>query len=110
MYHWAVTFIAQDTEIINNANSFFTTLLSAEGGYFTLTLAVVYLPAAYILQRHADVLIESEKDETVRQEMQKKYNFNFSFLESLPRLLAILGPLLAGSVGELIVRISQNAK
>lgn len=107
MYQWSLAFILRDEQAIKVAESFYSNLLAAEGGFFTLILAAVYLPAALILRSRADSLEGLPEENAEKEKQLKDYNLTFSFAESLPRLLAILGPLLAGPVGELFSRLSQ---
>jgi cytochrome b561 len=107
MYQWSLAFILRDEQAVKVAESFYSSLLAAEGGFFTLILAAVYLPAALILRSRADSLEGLPKENADKEKLLKDYNLTFSFAESLPRILAILGPLLAGPIGELFSRLSQ---
>lgn len=107
IYHWSLAFTLRDDQAIKNAESFFSNLLAAEGGFFTLVLAAIYLPTALILRRRADTLAGLPEQSLDKEKLLKDYNLTFSFTESLPRLLAILGPLLAGPIGELLSRLSK---
>lgn len=101
MYHWSLTFISRDAALTEAVKGFFTNLLSAEGGYFTLVLAAIYLPTAMILRRRAGSLIGLPESNTEQETLLKEYGLTFSLTDSLPRVVAILGPLVAGSIGEL---------
>jgi len=105
VYQWSLAFLLRDDQAVKVAERFFSDLLSIEGAYFTLVLAVVYLPAAFILQRRADSLSELPELDTEKEKVLKEYGLGFSVMQSLPRVLAILGPLLAGPVGELFSRV-----
>lgn len=97
---WTLAFISPDA--LDAAKSFHITLSSVAGGFNSLILAAVYLPAAYILQRRAELFAnELPLPPDKQEETLKSKGFTFSFRESLPRALAILGPLLAGPIGEL---------
>jgi hypothetical protein len=105
VYQWSLAFLLRDDQAVKVAERFFSDLLSIEGAYFTLVLAVVYLPAAFLLQRRADSLSELPELDTEKEKVLKEYGLGFSFMQSLPRILAILGPLLAGPIGELFSRV-----
>jgi hypothetical protein len=105
VYQWSLAFLLRDDQAVKIAERFFSDLLSIEGAYFTLVLAVVYLPAAFILQRRADSLSELPELDTEKEKVLKEYGLGFSVMQSLPRILAILGPLLAGPIGELFSRV-----
>lgn len=107
MYQWSLAFMLRDEQALKIAESFFSNLLAAEGGFFTLILASVYLPAALILRRRADSLICLAGENPDKEKLLKDYNLTFSFAESLPKIIAILSPLLAGPVGELFGRLSK---
>ena len=101
-YAWAMYFLT--TETAKSAEGFFTTLTTTIGGFFTILLAAIYLPTAYIIHKRARAVIQGDdsvaagaKDE----EMEKK-GFKFSFSETLPRLLAILAPFLTGPIADLL--------
>lgn len=84
---------------------FLSGILAIEGGFYTLVLVAVYLPAAVVLQRRARVLDALPVDEAEKEKQLQQYGLSFSFTESLPRILAILGPTLVGPVGELLNRV-----
>lgn len=95
---WTLAFISPDA--LDAAKSFYISLASVAGGFNSLILAAVYLPAAYILQRRAQLLAEALPLEK-QEEILGSNELTFSLKESLPRILAILGPLLVGPIGEL---------
>jgi hypothetical protein len=107
VYQWSLAFILRDEQSIKVAETFYSNLLASEGGVFTLMLASVYLPTAFILRRRAGSLNDLPEQNPEREKLLKDYHLTFSFTESLPRLLAILGPLLAGPVGEVFSRLSK---
>jgi hypothetical protein len=101
IYQWALAYTPQD-DAIETARNFVTSLLTLEGGFYTLVLAAAYLPAALVLQRRAQLLVGPSLDEAEEETKLKEYGMNFSLKESLPRILAILGPFLTGPVAELL--------
>lgn len=106
VYQWSLAFGSRETEAVKAAEGFFSVLLAAEGGFFTLVLAAVYVPAAFILRHRADLVSGLPEAEEDKEKELQKYNLTFSFMKSWPRIAAILGPLLAGPVGELFSRLS----
>lgn len=102
LYHWSLAYTSQDESLAKIASSFLSNILTMEGGFYTLVLAAVYLPAAVVLHRRARLLPTLPEEEPKKDEVLKQYGLSFSFTESLPRILAILGPLLVGPVGELL--------
>jgi hypothetical protein len=106
IYQWSLSFMVRDAAGLKIAEGFFANELAIEGGFFTLVLAVVYLPAALILRYQADSVSGLPDAESEREEKLKEYNLAFSFTQSLPRIAAILGPVLVGPIGELVGRLS----
>lgn len=79
-----------------------SSIVSGEAGFYTLILAGVYLPAAFILQGRARALKGLPEQPSEKDKILHDYGLNFSLTESLPRIIAILGPFLVGPVGELL--------
>lgn len=105
VYHWSLAFILREGPALKAADTFFSGLLTAEGGYFTLILAAVYLPAAFILRTRAELLTGLPEAEPEKEKVLQNYNLAFSLSQSLPRLAAILGPVLVGPIGEMFSRL-----
>jgi len=101
IYQWALAYTPQD-DALEIARNFVASLLTLEGGFYTLVLAAAYLPAALVLQRRAQVLVGLSLDEAEQEVKLKEYGLNFSLKESLPRILAILGPFLTGPVADFL--------
>jgi hypothetical protein len=100
VYQWSLAFGLRDDDAIKAAETLFSVVLTIEGGCFTLILAVVYLPAVFILRKRAEDLMDLPESE--RDKAFEEHHLNFSFSKALPRLAAILGPLLAGPVGDFV--------
>jgi hypothetical protein len=96
---------------IKTIENLFSVLTSTAAGLNTLLLASVYLPAALVLRRRAHHLAEQKAEAGAtlpdRDEWLKKQGLSLSFSEQLPRFAAILAPLLAGPVGDLIGRLTK---
>jgi hypothetical protein len=107
LFNWSKAFIPQTKESIEITEIFTSEVLSADAGFYTLILAAVYLPAAFILQARARSLTIGTIEEAEREKILKESNLTFSFTESLPRIAAILAPLLAGPVGELLSKLPK---
>jgi hypothetical protein len=100
---WTLAFIPPDAT--DAAKSFYLTLSSVTGGFNSMILAAVYLPAAYILQRRAQLLAkELSLSPEEKEKIMGSKESTFSIKESLPKILAILGPLLAGPIGDLFTK------
>ena len=101
VYQWTLAYIPQG-DFLDTAQNFVTSLLTIEGGFYTLVLAASYVPAALVLQRRALLLVDGAVDEAAREAKLKEFGLNLSFKETLPRVLAILGPFLTGPLGDLL--------
>lgn len=104
IYQWSLAYLSQDETIITVARDFISSLLTLDGGFYTLVLAAGYLPAALILQRRARLLFDESVEEMEKEKKLQEFGMTFSLKESLPRILAILGPLLTGPIGDLLTR------
>lgn len=103
---WSLAFIPPDGQ--KAATALFSGILTVEGGFLTLVLAAVYLPAAFLLQKRAESLPDLPETEPQREEALKNYNLAFSLSQSLPRIAAILGPVLVGPIGEMLGRLGSH--
>ena len=83
------------TEIAKTLNNFGTYSLAVQGGFFTLLLAVVYLPMGFVLQEKAR-LVETDEKKLSDQ------GFVADYKAIIARLVAILAPLLAGTLGTVL--------
>jgi hypothetical protein len=104
IYQWSLAYTSQEARAAKTAASFVSNLLTVEGGFYTLVLVAVYLPAAFVLQRRASLLDKLPTEEPEKEKKLQEYGMTFSFKESLPRILAILGPILVGPIGEFLNR------
>jgi hypothetical protein len=102
VYNWSLAFILRDGEGLKVAEGFFSNLLAAEGGVFTLILAAIYLPTAFILRRRAESLVGLPEQNTERETLLTDNGLTFSFKESIPKVVAVLGPFLVGTIGQLV--------
>jgi hypothetical protein len=90
--------------------SFFSVITSTAAGFNTMMLAAVYLPAAFALRRRAYRLAEERDEEATlpaREKWLQAQGLTLSSSEYLPRIAALLAPLLAGPIGELIGRLTK---
>jgi hypothetical protein len=102
IFQWSLAYTSQEEGVAEIGRNFVSVLLSMDGAFYTLILAAIYIPAALVLQRRARLLADLSVDETEKEMKLKEYGLTFSFAESVPRIIAILGPLLIGPVGELL--------
>jgi hypothetical protein len=92
--HWSVAYLQPMADhkvalfLFENLNAVTTGIVTTMGSLYTLVLAAIYLPAAIILNLQS-----------------KKKDVTLPISVHLLHLAAILGPLLAGPVGELLSRL-----
>lgn len=100
-YAWASSFIDQK-QAADHTRAFFSSVIASLGGFFTILLAAIYVPASFIIFERAKLAIRMRRVPwtDVPEELQKR-GLTFSFAESLPRILAIAAPLLTGPVAKL---------
>jgi hypothetical protein len=112
LMNWTATFYPAD-----ELNSFFSTISFVIGSAYTLLLASIYLPSYYVLQNRASIAVNASLKSTTtgslqnREDLPKDYKlqfFNFSILDSLPRILVILAPLLTGTIMEQFLNIARS--
>ena len=108
VYSWALTFVTSETA--KTAEGFFSNVTTVMGAYFTLLLAATYLPAAYIINwrarkvyEEANPAVPKTDEDAELQEMGLK----FSFVESLPKILAIAAPLLTSPIAALFTKVGS---
>jgi hypothetical protein len=104
LYQWSLAFTSREPAAVKIASSFVSSLLAVEGGFYTLVLVAVYVPAAVVLQRRAYCLRKLPTGYEEREKMFAQHGMTFSLKEALPRILAILGPFLAGPIGQFLSR------
>ncbi|MDQ1612199.1 MAG: hypothetical protein QOG00_2130 [Pyrinomonadaceae bacterium] len=105
---WGGSFWAANTPAGKEASSLITGIVSSLGISYTLALASMYLPAMLVLNARAQTLAETESPDR-QEEWLKKNGLTLSLVGHLPRLLALLGPVLVGPVGELLSRLAKLA-
>lgn len=103
---WVVTFLPPaDAEILTSS---LRTRTWAMGAFFTLVLAGTYLPSALILRKRAAATIDRVAPAEERKEHAERLGLMRSPTEWLPRLAAILAPLLAGPIGQMLQTFTKG--
>lgn len=99
--NWSLVFISPDSTPA--ATIFLTGMAAILGGFYTLLLAGIFLPAAYVLHLRAAALLKGSGFFPAAQKVKlKEAGFSLSVGDSLPRLAAIIAPALAGQLAELL--------
>jgi hypothetical protein len=84
-----------------------TTLVGTIGTFYSLMLASLYLPAVFIVRERARGVIHAAAvPAKVKTAALGETNFSTSLKDVLPKIVALLGPVLAGPVGEFLKNLS----
>lgn len=102
VFQWALAYTSQEEAALEAARMLVANLLMMDGAFYTLVLAAAYFPAALILQRRANRLLDPATEGAEREKKLKEFGLTLTWAQSFPRILAILGPMLVGPVGELL--------
>jgi hypothetical protein len=98
---WGASFLSPDGELGKTVTSLTTGIVGTLGTFFTLLIAGIYLPAALILRmRLRKVAATQDQPET----WLANNGMSLTLPQSLPRVIALIGPLLAGPLGDLLVQ------
>jgi len=112
LLNWMATFFP-----VNELKGFFSTITFVFGCAYTILLASIYLPAYYVLQNRAMIYVNASLKSTQPDSLQSKEDlpkdyklqfFSFSVMDTLPRVLIILAPLLTGTVTEQFLGIFNS--
>jgi hypothetical protein len=80
-----------------------TTTTGMVGAYYSLMLAAVYLPGAYIVRERArGVIASAPVPDATREKAYSRPEFSIALSSVLSRIAVLLGPLLAGPIGEFL--------
>jgi hypothetical protein len=98
----------KDDPKLKTLESLFSVSTSGVALTNTLTLAAIYVPAAFVLRRRASALAEEAEDTVpLRAKWLQDHGLTLSFSEQLPRVAALLAPLLAGPIGDIIGKLAK---
>jgi len=106
IFQWSIAFVSGNEPATKAADNFITNLVAFDGGFYTLMLAGLYLPAAWIIRRRAERQ-EGWAAHESKTETLEKLGLNFSIAKSMPRIAAILAPLVAGPIGQLLTHLGK---
>jgi len=102
---WALVYIyPPDGPVYSSFEALTKSQIVGSGIYYSILLALSYIPVAAIQYRRASKLAEqSQPGSSLKQheDWLKNNGLSLSPMDFIPRLAAIFGPLLAGSVTEL---------
>jgi len=77
-------------------------LLRIWGVFYTTLLVAIYLPALFLLRQRADRVAGAEATPAAHDEWLAKRGLKVSIPEALPRIVALLAPILAADASKLL--------
>lgn len=92
---WAVSFLPAENEFGTAIKNLTTGIVASLGTLYTLLIAGIYLPAALILRARIKKVAPDETDAD-------------GWLQFLPRAIALISPLLAGPMGDVLVKVINS--
>jgi hypothetical protein len=92
---WAVSFLPTDNEFGTAIKSLTTGIVASLGTLYTLLIAGIYLPAALILRARIKKVAPDQPDSD-------------TWLQFLPKAIALISPLLAGPMGDVLVKVINS--
>lgn len=98
---WGASYLPPASDLGKSVASLITGIVGSLGTLYTLVIAGVYLPAALLLRARIRELALRQPDS---QGWLASRGLTLSFPQYLPRVIALLGPLLAGPLGDLLAR------
>lgn len=105
--NWAGSFLpGADTPAGKEVSTLIAGIVNSLGISYTLLLAALYLPAALVLRGRTHALaVARQQPPDKRDEWLKARGLALSYAEYLPRLVAVLAPLLVGPVADLVKNV-----
>lgn len=101
---WVLSFVSpEDAAVLSGLTG---VLSSVMGAFYSLVLAALYLPSAYVLRERAEAVIaDARVPDEVAEKIRKGALPSTSLNTAVPRIAALLGPLLAGPFANLLTRL-----
>jgi len=94
-HSWALSYLPSENELGKAFNSLTTGIVGTLGTTYTLFIAGVYLPTALILRSRLKEVDPALPDTT-------------GWMQLLTRVMALIGPLLAGPLGKLLIEVVNS--
>jgi len=103
---WGASYLSTSSNMAPSINTLVTGIVNSMGSFYALVMAAVYIPAALILQSRVKELAAQEAPDDPNTWLTNN-GFTLSFTQYLPRIIALLGPMLAGPLGTLLIQASK---
>ncbi|HEX9918828.1 MAG TPA: hypothetical protein VGA87_06660 [Pyrinomonadaceae bacterium] len=104
--HWGGDFWTDNSPAGEEVSKLTTGIVSSLGISYTLALTSMYVPTVLVLSARARALAKNESPDK-QEEWLKNHGLTLSYLGYLPRLLALLGPILVGPVGTALSKLGN---
>jgi hypothetical protein len=105
VHGWATSYLAPEGELGKSVASLTNGIVGTLGTLLTLLLAGIYLPAVIILRARLRQLAAQQADP---EAWMASHGVGLSLSQFLPRVVALLAPLLAGPLGAILVRATSS--
>jgi hypothetical protein len=102
---WAVSYLAPDIEPGKSITTLITGIVGSLGTTYTLLIAGIYLPAALILRERLRNLPSAQADP---ESFLATHGLSPTLTRILPRVMALIAPLLAGPLGDALVKLINS--
>lgn len=102
---WAISYLPPDTEPGKSISTLITGIVGSLGTSYTLLIAGIYLPAALILRERLRNLKAAEADP---EGFLATHGLSPTLTRILPRVMALIAPLLAGPLGDALVKLINS--
>jgi hypothetical protein len=102
---WATSHLPPESDLAKNLAGLTTGIVGSMGIVYTLLVAAIYLPAVLMLRARVTKMAAAEPDP---EKCLADHGLNLSFSKLLPRVIVLLSPLLAGPLGDLLVRATRE--
>lgn len=99
--NWGASFIPVDSEVGKLIGPLVSGIVSSLGTFYTLLIAGIYIPAVLLLRARANELAETANSATPDTWLSEN-GLTLSFAAWLPKIVAILAPLMAGPFIEIL--------
>lgn len=104
---WAASYLPPESNIGKSVASLVSGIVASMGTLFTLLVAGIFVPAAVVLRARIRDLATREQPKDPDGWLAS-HGLALSFSQSVRGVLALLTPLLAGPVGELIAQVTST--
>lgn len=103
---WGKSYLPSESPMATPVNDLVKGIVNSMGAFYALLMAAVYIPAALVLQSRVKqlALIEAPDDPNT---WLTTNGFSLSVSDYVRRIVALLGPMLAGPLGELLIQTSS---